>query len=100
MFIFPLVYIPRKAINGQALANFPIEMQDDGKPTMDEVHPTYYGTNPIQLLAYVCRSGAGILLISPHANELLYVLRFSFMTTKNKVEYKAPISGLEIPKTI
>jgi hypothetical protein len=40
--------------------------------------------------------GRGIVLISPKADQLLYMIRLHFRATNNVVEYEALVNGLRI----
>jgi ribonuclease HI len=41
-------------------------------------------------------AGAGVLFISPHKDELLYVLRLHFPASHNTLEYEACLHGMRI----
>ena len=45
-------------------------------------------------------SGTGIIFVSSEDAALEYALRFSFLTSNNKVEYEALIIGLKIAKEL
>jgi ribonuclease HI len=40
--------------------------------------------------------GAGVVLISPKGDRLLYVVRLHFYATNNEVDYEALVNGLHI----
>lgn len=46
------------------------------------------------------RSGAGIILRSPKGDEISYILRFDFKSSKNKAEYKEIITGMKVAKSL
>nr|GEU88915.1 reverse transcriptase domain-containing protein [Tanacetum cinerariifolium] len=43
-------------------------------------------------------SGAGLILTNPEGVEFTYALRFEFVTSNNKAEYEALVTGLQIAK--
>ena len=100
---FEVLYRPRKAIKGQALADFIAEFTYPEDPT-EKVEPSnllpyLQGSLPAWTL-YVGGSsnsqgsGAGIILITPDEIQLEYVLRFGFQASNNEAEYEALLVGL------
>jgi len=95
------MYYPRRAINGQALADFIAAFIDQGD-SEEEMVPEA----SIQWKLYVngarndyC-SGAGVVLETPEGRSLCYALRLEFPSTNNEAEYEALIAGLRIAKEL
>lgn len=106
---------PRTAIKVQALADFIVEgvslSASEAVGTSIE-QPSSQGSPPRQdstsgqgcsaWTLYVDGassregSGAGLLLLSPGAEELTYTLRFDFPASNNEAEYEALITGIEL----
>jgi ribonuclease HI len=45
-------------------------------------------------------AGAGILLISPHGEQLKYILQIHYKSSNNGAEYEALIHGLRVAVSI
>jgi hypothetical protein len=103
---FDIVFVPQKAIKGQALANFlaahpilddfPI---DDDLP--DEVVFTTTVSNPTWQMYFdgACRksgAGAGVMFVTPDEAILPYSFTLTSAVSNNAAEYEALIIGLEI----
>jgi len=98
---YDITYFPRKAINGQALADFIAEFTDRGdseEETASDVAVQW------KLCVDGARndycSGAGIVLETPKGRSLCYALRLEFPSTNNEAEYEASIVGLRIAKEL
>ncbi|MDQ4222773.1 reverse transcriptase-like protein, partial [Pseudomonas aeruginosa] len=98
---YDITYFPRRAINGQALADFIAEFMDRGDNEEDTTSEIM-----VQWKMYVdgarndyC-SGAGIVLETPEGRSLCYALRLEFPSTNNEAEYEALIAGLRIAKEL
>ena len=96
-----ITYYPRRAINGQALADFIAEFTD-----RDDSEEEMIPEASVQWKLYVdgarnnyC-SGAGIVLETPEGRSLYYALRLEFPSTNNEAEYEALIAGLRIAKEL
>ena len=90
-----ITYRPRTAINGQILADFIIEKQDEEDPPRPHELP-----EPWILFTdgSLCGDGSGacLILTNPEGMEFTYALRFEFTATNNEAEYEALIAGLRI----
>ena len=98
---YDITYFPRRAINGQALADFIAEFMDRGVNEDDTA-----SKESVQWKLYVdgarnehC-SGAEIVLETPEGRSLCYALRLEFPSTNNEAEYEALIAGLRIAKEL
>jgi hypothetical protein len=103
---FDIVFVPQKAVKGQALANFlaahPIPDHfpiDDDLP--DEAVFTTMVVNPIWQMYFdgACRksgAGAGIVFVTPDDAILPYSFKLTSAVSNNAAEYEALIIGLEI----
>lgn len=99
-------YHPRNSINGQALADFLVEMLENKDMTQKDPehknHSPTAGFDPKEwMLSFDGASnedgsGAGLLLINPEGIEFAYALHFEFFTTNNEAEYETVITGLEL----
>ncbi|XP_050229171.1 uncharacterized protein LOC126678311 [Mercurialis annua] len=92
---FTLVYVPQKAVKGQALADF---LADHPNVPIKEV--TCFDLIPWKLWFDGSKTnkgaGAGILIVS--LQDLVFRMSFSltFQCTNNQAEYEALIIGLEV----
>ncbi|KAL5568387.1 hypothetical protein UlMin_024962 [Ulmus minor] len=101
---FEVLFKPRTAIKGQALADFIAEFtyQPTSLESAKELVPP-----PGSLWhLYVdgsstdnC-SGAGVILVSPEGVRLSCALRFCFKATNNQAEYEALLAGLRLAKEV
>ncbi|KAL5538900.1 hypothetical protein UlMin_046252 [Ulmus minor] len=101
---FDILFKPRTAIKGQALADFIAEFtyQPTSLESAKELVPS-----PSSLWhLYVdgsstdnC-SGAGVILVSPEKVRLSCALRFRFKATNNQAEYEALLAGLRLAKEV
>ncbi|KAL5563381.1 hypothetical protein UlMin_033128 [Ulmus minor] len=101
---FDILFKPRTAIKGQALADFIAEFtyQPTSLESAKELVPS-----PSSLWhLYVdgsstdnC-SGAGVILVSPEGVRLSCALRFRFKATNNQAEYEALLAGLRLAKEV
>ena len=99
---FEVIYRPRTAIKGQALADFVVKFtyQDETEqaepvaltPDLQESIPTWVlyvdGSSNSQ------GSGAGIILTTPEGIQMKHALRFGFKASNNEAEYEALLVGL------
>ncbi|KAL5578385.1 hypothetical protein UlMin_020084 [Ulmus minor] len=102
--IFDILFKPRTAIKGQALADFIAEFtyQPTSLESAKELVPS-----PSSLWhLYVdgsstdnC-SGAGVILVIPERVRLSCALRFRFKATNNQAEYEALLAGLRLAKEV
>jgi ribonuclease HI/dsDNA-binding SOS-regulon protein len=92
---------PRKAIKGQALADFLNEStvaMDTGDLPKQEGEPKW--KLHVDGSSHSGGSGAGILLTCPEGKEYPYALQFGFKTTNNEAEYEALIAGLRLAREL
>lgn len=93
---FDIVYEPRRAIKGQALADFIVELT---RPPQQE------GASNVWKL-FVDGSttqdgcGAGIQCRSPEGDVYEYAMKFNFQATNNEAEYEALITGIKMCKAV
>ncbi|XP_021827212.1 uncharacterized protein LOC110767855 [Prunus avium] len=104
---FDIEYRPRTTIKAQALADFISEFtlapstQGKNTPLPDPIEEANH-----HWILYVDGAsnsqgcGAGLVLISPHATEVEYALRFGFRASNNEAEYEALIAGLRLAKEL
>ncbi|XP_056697840.1 uncharacterized protein [Spinacia oleracea] len=91
---FDISYEPRKAIKGQAFADFIAEM----------ARPTFEKNVATRWTVYVDGSstqngcGAGIICQSPEGDKYEYAMRFNFQTSNNEAEYEALLAGIKMCK--
>ncbi|XP_021858914.2 uncharacterized protein [Spinacia oleracea] len=91
---FDISYEPRKAIKGQAFADFIVEM----------TRPTHIKNDRKQWIIHVDGSatqngcGAGIIRESPEGDTYEYAMRFNFQASNNEAEYEALICGIQMSK--
>ncbi|XP_056686043.1 uncharacterized protein [Spinacia oleracea] len=91
---FDISYEPRKAIKGQAFADFIAEM----------TRPNFEKNVTTRWTVYVDGSstqngcGAGIICQSPEGDKYEYAMRFNFQTSNNEAEYEALLAGIKMCK--
>ena len=97
---FDIAYLPRRAIRGQALADFIAAFTIPINPDDHDIIP------PIRWKLYTdgasndrC-SGAGVVLITPENRSICYALKLDFPATNNEAEYEALIAGLKLIKEL
>jgi ribonuclease HI len=91
---FEIEFCPRQAIKSQILADFVSKCTEIMMPPPKErpEHWIMYFDGTLNLEG----AGAGVLLISPHGEQLKYVLQIHYKASNNRAEYKALIHGLRI----
>ncbi|KAL5577628.1 hypothetical protein UlMin_019327 [Ulmus minor] len=101
---FDILFKPRTAIKGQALADFIAEFTY--QPTNLELAKELVPSPSSLWHLYVdgsstdnC-SGAGVILVSPEKVRLSCALRFRFKATNNQAEYEALLVGLRLAKEV
>ncbi|KAL5540825.1 hypothetical protein UlMin_043795 [Ulmus minor] len=101
---FDILFKPRTAIKGQALADFIAEFTY--QPTSLELAKELVPSPSSLWHLYVdgsstdnC-SGAGVILVSPERVRLSCALRFRFKATNNQAEYEALLAGLRLAKEV
>ncbi|XP_056688961.1 uncharacterized protein [Spinacia oleracea] len=92
--VFDISYEPRKAIKGQAFADFIPEL----------TKPPYLKNEKTQWIVHMDGSatqngsGAGIICESPEGDIYEYAMRFNFHASNNEAEYEALICGIQMSK--
>ncbi|XP_022852947.1 uncharacterized protein LOC111374507 [Olea europaea var. sylvestris] len=96
---FDLLFRPRHAIKGQALADFVVEcakaleMEATMEPTEPPTWKLFVDGSPGE-----AGSGAGIVLESLKGHKLNCAVRFSFKASSNAAEYEVLLAGLRLAK--
>lgn len=91
---FNLEFEPRKAIKGQALADFIVEMtRPPPVETSSDIWTLFVDGSSTQN-----GCGAGILFKSPEGDIFEYAMRFKFQTSNNEAEYEALVAGIRMCK--
>ncbi|XP_021754890.1 uncharacterized protein LOC110720188 [Chenopodium quinoa] len=91
---FDIAFEPRKAIKGQAFADFLAEMtRPDLQPAEVQVWKVFVDGN-----ATATKCGAGVICQSPEGDKFEYALRFQFQASNNEAEYEALLAGLRMCK--
>ena len=97
---FDITYLPRRAIQGQTLADFIAEFTVLDDSNDHNVIP------PIRWKMYTDGAsndhclGAGIVLMTPENRSVCYALKLEFTATNNEAEYDALIAGLRFIKEL
>ncbi|XP_010684901.1 uncharacterized protein LOC104899412 [Beta vulgaris subsp. vulgaris] len=97
--MFDLAFEPRKAIKGQALADFIAEFT---RPTVESVHDPAEGRRQWTLMvdgsstANGC--GAGIIFQSLEGDRFEYAIIFQFQASNNEAEYGALLASIRMCK--
>nr|KAJ0193280.1 hypothetical protein LSAT_V11C800420460 [Lactuca sativa] len=98
-------YRPRTGIKGQALADFLLEIPEEGNSAKERIWaveevPANDGSWTMYTNGASSRegSGASLILTSPEGEEVTYALRFDFHTSNNEEEYEALLVGLRLTK--
>ncbi|KAL5547002.1 hypothetical protein UlMin_006689 [Ulmus minor] len=101
---FDILFKPRTAIKGQALADFIVEFTY--QPTSLESAKELVSSPRSLWHLYVdgsstdnC-SGAGVILVSLEGVRLSCALRFRFKATNNQAKYEALLAGLRLAKEV
>ncbi|XP_042962729.1 uncharacterized protein LOC122297007 [Carya illinoinensis] len=96
---FDIEYEPRKAIKGQAMADFLAEFSDF--PQEQVITPS--GKPWILFIdgsSYRLGGGLGIHLLSPDGQKWYYMVTLAFKIMNNEAEYEALIAGLSVAAQI
>ncbi|XP_052171652.1 uncharacterized protein LOC127787632 [Diospyros lotus] len=94
---YDISFEPRKAIKGQALADFIVEctrLLGAKEVCMNEWMLFVDGSSNTK------GSGAGVVLISPKKEVLEYSLRFTFPRSNNAAEYEALLAGMKLAEKL
>ncbi|KAL5554521.1 hypothetical protein UlMin_041922 [Ulmus minor] len=101
---FDILFKPRTAIKGQALADFiakftyqptSLELAKELVPSPSSLWHLYVDGSSTDNC-----SGAGVILVSPERVRLSCALRFRFKATNNQAEYEALLAGLRLAKEV
>uniref|UniRef100_A0A2N9ILM6 Uncharacterized protein n=1 Tax=Fagus sylvatica TaxID=28930 RepID=A0A2N9ILM6_FAGSY len=102
---FEIVYVPQKAIKGQALANFladhPIPADWELSDDFPDEDVLYTEILPPWMMFFdgAARreeSGAGVVFVSPQKHMLPFAFRLNEPCSNNVAEYQALIAGLQM----
>ena len=89
-----ITYEPRKAVKGQAFADFIVEMTRPVAPdNLDQVWKVYVDGSSTKN-----GCGAGVIYESPEGDRYEYALRFKFQASNNEAEYEALLAGIRMCK--
>lgn len=90
---FDIEFRPRTAIKAQVLADFIAELTTlpDHPQQSEAVWKIFVDGS-----SHGEGSGAGIIMMGPESEELVYSLHFEFPATNNDAEYEAVITGLSL----
>ncbi|XP_073137642.1 uncharacterized protein [Henckelia pumila] len=87
---YDIQYEPRAAIKAQALADFLAETKHMEEQGLWKVYVDGSSNNE--------GCGVGVLLISPHGDEIRLAVRLDFRASNNEAEYEAVLIGLRAAK--
>jgi ribonuclease HI len=91
---FDIEFHPRTAIKGQVLADFLVEFYSILKA--EELPKELTWIVHVDGSSARSRSGVGVILRNPKGQEFGFAIKLDFVTTNNKAEYEAVISGLAL----
>ncbi|XP_056698482.1 uncharacterized protein [Spinacia oleracea] len=91
---FDITYEPRKAVKGQACANFIVEIT---RHSFDKNTKTVW-TLYVDGSSTQNGCGAGITCQSPEGDTFEYAMRFNFQASNNEAEYEALLCGIKMCK--
>ena len=94
---YDINYEPRKAIKGQALADFIVEYTH--LLAIEEVRVKEWMLF-VDVASNAKGSGAGVVLISPEKEVLEYSLRFTFPSSNNVAESKALLPEMRLAEKL
>ena len=93
---FDITYLPRRSIQGQALADFIAEFtvsdESDGHSVIPPIQWKLYAEGASNDRCF----GAGVVLVTPENRSICYALKLNFSATNNEAEYEALIAGLKL----
>ncbi|XP_021727471.1 uncharacterized protein LOC110694611 [Chenopodium quinoa] len=91
---FDIAFETRKAIKGQAFADFLAEMtRPDLQPAGDQIWKVFVDGS-----ATTTGCGTGVICQSPEGDKFEYALRFQFQASNNEAEYEVLLAGLKMCK--
>ena len=94
---FDIRYKPRKAIEGQILTDFIMELTSvEPIETAQLAYDLPIWRLSVDGAANAHGSGAGLILTSPDGIDVEYALKFGFQASNNKAKYEAVIAGLNL----
>ncbi|VFR02436.1 unnamed protein product, partial [Cuscuta campestris] len=92
---FLIEFKPRKAIKGQALADFVVECTAREEPSA-ELETDDWWTVFTDGSSAAKNSGGGVVVIAPEGFRAYYSVRFGFKASNNEAEYEALLCGLRL----
>jgi hypothetical protein len=95
---YDVEFIPWRAIKSQALTNFIIKWTDSGLRGIDDLpnHWVMYFDGSYTLKG----ARAGIVLIPPEGDMLMYAIQIEFLATNNTAEYEGLVTELRLAKEL
>ncbi|XP_062074838.1 uncharacterized protein LOC133778832 [Humulus lupulus] len=100
---YDIRFLPRKAMKGQVLADFLVEIQSftpDTLPKLLESEDEWVWTIHTDGASNSQGVGIGIILEAPSGLKIEEAIRLEQFTTNNEAEYEALIYGLELARDI
>lgn len=94
---YNISYAPRRAIKGQALADFIAQLTFPISTTKLKIPPWRLYVNGSSTMTY---AGAGVVLIGPEGQCFTNAVHFDFLVTNNEAENEALVYGLELGKAL
>ena len=94
-----LAFEPRKAIKGQTLADFIVEItRPTIEPILDPAGGKRHWTLMVDGSSIANGCGARIIFQSPEGDKFEYAIRFQFQASNNEAEYEALLAGINMCK--
>ncbi|KAK0571069.1 hypothetical protein LWI29_010549 [Acer saccharum] len=97
---FDIEYLPRIAINGQAMAEFVAKFTEPNmevtRMMVEQAKKNSYGNSVSTDRQTRMAGGAGVVVLTPKGNSVGYALHFDFKATNNQSEYEALLAGLRV----
>ena len=97
---FDILYQPRTAIKGQALADFIAEFTFPSEEDRDGQNEPPKWKLFVDGSSNENGSGAGLMLVSPENHRISSALRFAFKASNNEAEYEALLAGLRLAREL
>jgi hypothetical protein len=95
---YDVEFVPRRVIKSETLADFIVEWTDLGRRGIDELpdHWVMYFDGSYTLKD----AGAGVVLIPPKGDALIYAIQLEFPANNNITEYVGLVNGLRLAKDL
>ncbi|XP_057248147.1 uncharacterized protein LOC104903274 [Beta vulgaris subsp. vulgaris] len=99
--MFDLAFEPRKAIKGQALVDFIVELtRTTVEPVQDPAAGRRRWTLMVDGSSTANGCGDGIIFQSPEGDKCEYAIKFQFQASNNEAEYEALLAGIKMCKAV